>query len=411
MKGHKLADLAARAVRRARPEAPPSLPRDRRKLVAAVEGALRVQARRRVARRWAVATAGVAVAAGFALFLVMGLGMGSFGSRGFRAGSTSVALRSDGAARARTLTVLGDGDEAGAILAGARRVPLQRGMTLEPGIRLVAPASGEVRVGTAEGTSLTLEANTELAVSEAGATQRFALARGAVRAHVARLFAGERFVIDTGDAEIEVHGTVFRVAIDAADGRCGEGSRTRVSVTEGVVSVRAGGIETRVSPGRDWMGACSPNASPSASLLATRSANPARAHAEARAKRRETMALEAPAPATATPSTEAASSAATTVAQSQAQEASKLGAQNDLFAAAARARNAGNGAEAARLFAQLVRDFPRSPLVESALVQRMKTLAPVDAVAGAQAAREYLERFPSGIAVVEARRLIDRPAP
>jgi FecR protein len=401
MKGHRLADLAARAVRRARPEAPPSLPRDRRKLVAAIEGALRVQARRRVVTRWVVGTTGVALAAAFALLL----GMGSFGARGFRAGSTNAAKRSDDAARARTLTVLGEGDEAGAILAGARRVPLQRGMTLEPGIRLVAPASSEVRVGTSDGTSLTLEASTELAVSETGATQRFALARGAVRARVARLFAGERFIIQTSGAEVEVHGTVFRVAIEPVDARCGEGPRTHVSVSEGVVSVRAAGAETRVSPGENWTSACAP----AARAQATGSTTAARA--EARVRRRGTTAA-APALETAEAAPAVvAPPAATTVARAQAPEASKLGAQNDLFAAAARARNQGHAAEAARLFGQLAHDYPGSPLVESALVQRMKALATLDAEAGAQAAREYLARFPSGIALAEAQRLIDRPTP
>jgi hypothetical protein len=183
-----------------------------------------------------------------------------------------------------------------------------------------------------------------------------------------------------------------------------------VSVTEGVVSVRAGGLETRVSRGREWTGACVPGASPNASTSATRGANAARA--EAREKRRGTMALETPPPeAASTAPTEAVPAEETTATRAPAQEASKLGAQNDLFAAAAQARNHGNSAEAARLFAQLVRDFPRSPLVESALIQRMKALATFDGAAGARAAREYLERFPGGIALAEARRLIDRPVP
>jgi hypothetical protein len=399
-----LADVAARAVRRARSEAPPSLPRDRRKLVAAVEGVLRTRARHQVVRRWAVMTTGAAVAAGLALFV---------GMHRFQAGSAGVALRNDGAASARTLTVLGDVDEseAGAILPGARRVPLSRGMTLEPGIRLVAPPSSEVRVGTAEGTSLTLEAGAELTVSDASATQRFALSLGAVRAHVARLFAGERFIIDTGDAEVEVHGTVFRVAVGPADARCASGSRTRVSVTEGVVSVRAAGVETRVLPGQEWPAECK-SAATAAVALASRTTNAVRSHAGARVERRGTTAPMAPALdlATATPS-EASPSAAAITAPARAQDASKLGAQNDLFAAASRARNQGHAAEAGRLFAQLAQDYPHSPLLESALVQRMKALATIDGVAAAQAAKEYLDHFPGGIALGEARRLIDRPAP
>jgi hypothetical protein len=88
-----------------------------------------------------------------------------------------------------------------------------------------------------------------------------------------------------------------------------------------------------------------------------------------------------------------------------APSATDLAAQNDLFAAAVRAKKAGQLLEAARLFERLMTEHPRGPLVESAAVQRMKALATVDPAAGARAASDYLARFPGGFARPEAEAL------
>src|SRR4029078_6266378 len=119
----------------------------------------------------------------------------------------------------------------------------------EGALELTAPEIEDVRIGTAEGTALTLEPGSRVMVSEAGATERFTLREGAVRAKVAKLHAGERFFINTADAEIEVHGTAFRVAVAGVAPTCAGASPTRVSVTEGVVTVRSGGTEARLFPG------------------------------------------------------------------------------------------------------------------------------------------------------------------
>jgi len=76
-----------------------------------------------------------------------------------------------------------------------------------------------------------------------------------------------------------------------------------------------------------------------------------------------------------------------------------------------RAKKEGRLAESARLFDELATAHPGSPLVESALVQRMKLLATTDPAAAGRAAAIYLERYPSGFARPEARALVDRTAP
>jgi hypothetical protein len=384
----RYAEVVSRLVRRVRLEAPPSLPSDRRRLVGAVEQALRARARRRARGRTAgiMAVGIVMMSAAAALVLVVG-------GRGLWVRSKAPAGLATTPHRQRELTVLAAGEGhadavavAVAVVKGdAKRVPLRRGMTVAAGIRLVAPETGEVRVGTAEGTALTLEPGSDLTVAEASTTQRFALHGGAVRAQVARLFAGDRFLINTDDAEVEVHGTVFRVAVVAAEPSCGDGSTTRVSVSEGVVTVRAGGQEARVLPGGEWPAGCA-TAEPYARRVARHPSFRVAGTGAAAAQ----SAMAAPVPATAP------------------QSSSALAAQNDLFAAAVRARNQGRPADGVRLFDKLVDAYPGSPLVESALVQRMKLLASAAPAAGVRAAADYLERFPTGFARADAKRLLDR---
>jgi FecR protein len=380
----RYADLARRLVRGSRTEPPPSLPSDRRRLVAAVAQALHARARRRATAR--VATTVAAVAA--ALTLVAG-GLGVW-RRGPAGGQLA-----EGPRKAHELTVLGAAGEgqADVIRGDAKRVPVRRGMTLEAGIRLVAPDGGEVRIGTAAGTALTLEPGGDLIVAEATSTQRFTLSRGAVRAHVARLFSGERFIVDTGDAEVEVHGTVFRVAVVPVDPSCGGGSTTRVSVVEGVVNVRSGGNESRVFPGGEWPAGCSVPAAHPRHLVRHLAI-----HNDAPRSSVETSAVASPATAAAPLPT-------------QRQSASALAAQNDLFAAAVGAHREGRLADGVRLFARLIDEYPGSPLLESAVVQRMKLLAAIDPARGARAAAEYLERFPGGFAHADAQQLAGRSSP
>ena len=74
--------------------------------------------------------------------------------------------------------------------------------------------------------------------------------------HVAKFLSAVRFVFVTPDAEVEVRGTRFHVAIAAADENCRE-TTTRVVVDEGVVVVRSAGRSSRVAAGARWPAECS----------------------------------------------------------------------------------------------------------------------------------------------------------
>jgi hypothetical protein len=404
------AEVARRLVRRFREEPGPSLPSDRRRLVGAVEQALHARARRNAQVRRAGWVVSGLVASVAALVIVPRLVPGGHD------GSTARHAP-------RAFTVLGaDTAAAMASIGGEAPVPVRNGMPLREGLRLVAPASGEVRVGTAEGTSLTLEPRGDLTVAEAGDTQRFALRAGAVRARVSRLFAGERFIVDTTDAEVEVRGTAFRVAVVAADPSCGAGTTTRVSVDEGVVTVRQGGREARLAPGEAWPAGCpvglaaaTAEPAPRITKTSTRTSTtpPSTPHPTrvARGVSHDHEPGERPAPAQAPVVAPVVAPAAPVAPPPTAVSASGLAAENDLFAAAVRARNEGRLAEAARMFARLCDDHPRSPLAESAAVQRMHVLAVIDPAQGARAAADYMARYPGGFARVDAQALIERAAP
>lgn len=429
------ADTVRKLLRHDRAAAPAHFPADRDRMVAAVARAL--QLRRRRQRQVRFTMAATAVAAAVAL-LLGGRGLLDRGPRTL-APQTIASAPAERVAPLRILSTPDVGRATPGMMVGrdAPPVPLEKGMALQRGIRLVAPPAGQVRIGAARGTALTLEGGGDMRISEDGIVQRYELRAGSVRAHVAKLAPGERFIIATADAEVEVHGTAFRVAIVPSDPACGDGTTTRVSVSEGIVSVRSEGVESSVTPGGVWPPGCptrapaeeqpasasvssggrradsAPNARGGLRRAALRSASPASGRTP------PTVALPsvspsagldqnpapptsggAPAQAPVTPPVAAAPLAAPTLT-------SDLAAQNDLFASGVRAKRRGRGSEAIRIFERFAREYPDSPLLESAVAQRMKLLGAIDLPAARRAALEYLARYPNGFARSEARSLVE----
>jgi len=246
-----------------------------------------------------------------------------------------------------------------------------RSWRVETGTRVSAPKTSSLLIASDEGTVLTLDPDSTLTVVSVGATRRFDLLRGAVYAQVSKLGRGERFIIDTADAEVEVRGTAFRVETGVASSACPEASAgrtsgtraarpvsSRVTVDSGVVSVSAGGNDVRLHPGESWPMPC----------------------------RR--------------------ASHAPIGASSRALSVTTLRAQNELFASAVAARNAGETARALALFDRFIGDYPQSSLTEGAMAARMRLLAGADPARAAEAAASYLARFPDGVARTEAATLM-----
>jgi hypothetical protein len=251
---------------------------------------------------------------------------------------------------------------------------------------------------SADGTELTLEPGGTLSVIELGPTRRFALTRGAVLAHVSKLGAGERFIIDTSDMEVEVHGTRFRVAVTPGPSSPHSvRTPTKVSVSEGVVAVSGATGQVFLFPGDEWPPADLPVA-PSVSPVGTDRVSGARA-ARTRTWRRM--------PGTRPALARADDSSATKEGKGPP---AALQAQNDMFMNAVFAKRNGNDGEALRQFERFIRTYPNSTLAESAVVERMRLLSAKGAWAATAAAAEYLSRYPDGFARAEARRLLDADA-
>jgi hypothetical protein len=263
--------------------------------------------------------------------------------------------------------------------------PMLLGSKVPEGSRLSTPAAGGAELALSTGTRIKLDADSNLELHKLSSTQRFSLRGGSTDVHVAKLGADERFVVDTPDAQIEVRGTAFRLSVvDTAD-PC-TGSRTRLSVSEGVVEVRSATTLTRVGVGEQWPPKCEEVEAEAAPTPTSAEAEEQDAGArDSGAQRVHTVPLHA-APA--------------------AETASILRQQSDLFSTAVHAKRRGDIAEALRLYQQFISRYPGSALAEDATVARMRLLKNQGS-AGRREAQHYLDRYPLGYAREEAEHLVD----
>lgn len=374
------------------PEEPlPVDEREREAAIGAIERAIRERGRQKARARWAM---WLSVAA--AAILCIGVGANAYrthdAATGTGTGTTpeATAATPEATAAAATATagregaplrIVASATGLGAtISSGPGGVFALAGEAhVAPGHRIVARGRSRATLAFSTGTQLTVENGGDLAVVEEGRSQVFSLSAGEIRAHVAKLGAGERFVVRTPDAEVEVRGTSFSVAIAPSEPSCGGGSVTRVTVDEGVVVVRRGATETRVGRGEEWPAGCDPTteiASTSETADTTTTNIPSGTHPARR---------EAP---------------------GAGASASSLVEQNNLFSEALAFKNSGQRAAAVAAFERFLAKYPSSNLAENASVERMKLLLADDHPRGVSAARQYLRRYPSGFAQADARAAV-----
>jgi ferric-dicitrate binding protein FerR (iron transport regulator) len=354
------ARLAAKLLKREQESIAPSAAPStavRSDAVAAIESALVRRTRRRVVRRTGFVGVGLAAAAAL-LWLYAP-----------RAQSTARPALVANAAAAHVQDIIVHPFGSGARVIGANA----NGALQKPGARVQVLPQGRALLAFGTGTRVTLEEEGDLTLVENGAAQVLALDHGALRADVAKLTPGRRFLVHTADAEVEVHGTSFRVSTHADPAQCGGATRTQVEVFEGVVTVRNAGGEQRIEKGGHWTAACA--APPAAAAQPVASADEP-AHDPGRAPPGQAAPVQAAAPAA----------------------ASSLSEQNRAFALAVSTHRAGDLEHAAREFDRLIERFPEGPLVESATVQRMKLARDIDRPRAHVLAREYLMRYPGGFA-------------
>jgi hypothetical protein len=309
---------------------------DRTASVAAIERALRARGRRRL-----VPWLGWGVAAAAAVVLM---------SVGWRTARPTGPATAGGVARGEaapdTKMAVADVDGPGATIEtpqGARAAT--RGDRLAVGTSVRVPGTGHLLLALDTGTRLRVGASSRVRLTALDTTQRFDVESGTLEADVAKVPLGGRFIVATADAEVEVKGTRFEVAVAPAPSACAPFTRTQVIVQEGLVAVRFAGGEVRLPAGSVWP-SCAPPPAPAARSGHSRTRQP-----QASA-----------------PTGDGAPSAAGRA------DASTLAEQNDLFAAALSARRRGDLGEAIHWLDRLIGRYPTGQLIESARAERQRLL-------------------------------------
>ncbi|HYP99640.1 MAG TPA: FecR domain-containing protein [Polyangiaceae bacterium] len=225
--------------------------------------------------------------------------------------------------------------------------PLHAGESLlaDPGV-IETVADGSAELVTSAGLGLNLGAATRVSLAGlvgAAASNQVELKQGYLNCSVPHLNEGQRFSVQTPDARVVVHGTVFSVRVDA---NRAPGSETCVEVTDGVVIVQHGGSETALNRGDRWgceasLGA---NESSSASKLAV---NPP----------------SAPAPEQ---NSDVSEHRSVPHASARAVPHGTLGEESRLLQEALAAERTGQPERAQALLNQLLVRYPSSPLVPEA---------------------------------------------
>ncbi len=212
---------------------------------------------------------------------------------------------------------------------------LEGGAALQAGSVVSASAGRSVGLSLLTGTRVRLTDGGRLDLAELGVRQRFVLQSGRFWAKVAPLAAGQRFLVVTPDAEVEVRGTVFEVGVVPPRPEC-DGAATEVRVLEGRVTVRRNGRQWQIPAGQGWPGDCRPPASPAVPAVPALPERPT----EPPVRRPLRPAAPRPAPKQVVRAPEMVEDAGPAV--------STLAEQNQLFAAAMDARRRGDMAEARR---------------------------------------------------------------
>ncbi len=261
------------------------------------------------------------------------------------------------------------------VVAHGSVLSLQAGGEIETALDARAELRSEKSVlRVAPATKLTVPAATRL-------EERYRLALGRVDVSVDKDSRLSRsVVVETPNAEVVVHGTVFAVGVASRSDR----TVTDVSVTRGSVWVMANGVQVALlGPGQHWTSETPAGSAHGVSDVASE-VKDASSHVD-RVPLRERIHV-------------ARSRDATAEAK-----ASALADESRMFQDGIDARNRGDDARAVELFSQLLARYPSYEEAEVQLFRAQKRLG--RAASAAAQARRYLAQHPQGFAHDEARTL------
>ena len=245
-------------------------------------------------------------------------------------------------------------------------------------IETAPDAQAEIR---SQKSVLRISPATKLTVPQAtNVEERYRLALGRVDVSVDKDSPILRsVVVETPNAEVVVHGTVFAVGVARTDHTV-----TEVSVTRGSVWILSNGVQVALlGPGQHWSSDTQPTSVPVApantpiAAVAPSAEDSAASRDGLHALHREGGSAEA--------------------------KASALAEESRFFQDAIDARNRGDDARAAELFSHLVARYPSYEEAEVQLFRAEKRLGRM--AAAVAEARRYLALHPQGFARDEARTL------
>ena len=224
--------------------------------------------------------------------------------------------------------------------ANAHALHAGEALQVDPG-EIESAADGSAELVSSAGLGLNLGRATRVSLAGLvglGSNNQVELQQGLLTCSVPHLNEGQRFSVQTPDARVVVHGTVFSVRVDS---RRTLGAETCVEVTDGVVIVQHAGRETALNAGDSWGCDSTPSAAelPSAPLEPT----PTPAQGTAASSHR-------PLPRTA----------------ARVQERGTLGEESRLLQEALAAERVGQPERAQSLLNQLLVSYPNSPLAAEA---------------------------------------------
>jgi FecR-like protein len=240
-------------------------------------------------------------------------------------------------------------------------VPVAEAVTFE------APPDRPARVRVGDIVTMTLApgARARSIVPGAPSSLAVALERGRAHFEVQKLHGDRRFHVMTLDADVEVRGTVFDVALLPRTG-----APTCVSVDEGLVQVAKGTRTRLLARGQSWdceAASDSTNAAP-----ATKAAAPAPA-GEPVHRRRGVPPTPTVRP---TPETDPRREIVGTTSKAASVATSDLRMQNEIFQVALSAQRAGRIDEAVSLYRLLIARAPGGPLAAQSRANLATIMAP-----------------------------------
>jgi ferric-dicitrate binding protein FerR (iron transport regulator) len=253
----------------------------------------------------------------------------------------------------------------------------------ESHVAVMQPMAASANEPPRTATSVLPEGQARFTRTSSDGTEIVTLSDGAVNLSVRHLEAGERFLVKTGDAEVEVRGTLFRV--EAANDRI-----QRVSVAEGKVEVRFGGATFFMTADERWDRPADAPLSPAkaAAIRSSDSSTKTEEHGVTAVKR---------SPAKAHPASSA---------KPVASDAESAGAFEEGMAMMER----GDYGAAARRLEAFSSSSPADDRAEDAaflvILALQRAGRPAEAAA---AARRYLATYPSGYRRAQAKAIAEAP--